>query len=113
MTGVGVIYLRASIKPIPFPVHVTFVKKILADGEPCRKCREVEERLKQGGYWPQINAIVIADERDPDSDGLRLAREFNVKVAPFFLVSDGAQTKVYSIFLQLVREVLEPAQSSP
>lgn len=92
-------------------MHITFVKKILLDGEPCRKCREVEERLKQGGYWPQIDAVAIADERDPESEGLQLARQFNVKVAPFFLVRDGGETKAYSIFLQLVREVLEPARS--
>ncbi len=93
-------------------MHLTFVKKILADGEPCRKCRDVEERLKQGGYWPQIDTVVIADERDANSAGLQLARRYDVKVAPFFVVRKGDETQVYTIYLQLVREVLAPALDS-
>jgi hypothetical protein len=93
-------------------VHITFVKKILADGEPCRKCRDVEERLRQGGYWPQIDTVVIADERDANSPGLQLAQQYHVKVAPFFLVREGDETKVYTIYLQLVREVLAPVLNS-
>ncbi len=87
-------------------MHLTFVKKILADGEPCRKCRDVEDRLKQGGFWPQIDSVIIADERDAASPGLQLALQHEVKVAPFFLVRAGNETKVYTIYLQLVREVL-------
>jgi hypothetical protein len=89
-------------------LHITFVKKILADGEPCRKCREVEDRLRRGGYWEKINEVVIADERDPQSAGLELAREHNVVVAPFFVVKDPTGVRIFTIFLQLVREVLEP-----
>ena len=93
-------------------MHLTFVKKILANGEPCRKCRDVEERLKQGGYWPQIDTVVIADERDVDSPGLQLARRHDVKVAPFFVVREGDKTEIYTIYLQLVREVLAPVLNS-
>jgi hypothetical protein len=91
-------------------MHVTFVKKILADGTPCRKCLDVEARLKAGGYWARIDEIRVADERDPDSSGWPLVREFNVGVAPFFVVREGDTAKVYSIFLQLVREVLAPTR---
>ncbi|MSR15591.1 MAG: hypothetical protein EXR86_13735 [Gammaproteobacteria bacterium] len=95
-------------------MHITFVKKILADGEACRKCREVEERLRRAGYWPKIDAVVIADERDPHSAGLQLAQKHKVAVAPFFVVRDAAGVRIYTIFLQLVREVLEaPAAATP
>jgi len=93
-------------------MHVTFVKKVLADGTPCQKCRDVEDRLKAGGYWSQIDAILVADEREPDGAAWALAREFNVKVAPFFVVRDRGGIQAYSIFLQLVREVLEPARQA-
>ena len=50
-------------------MHITFVKKILADGQACRKCRDVEQRLERSGYWSAIDEVIIADERDPDSAG--------------------------------------------
>ena len=92
-------------------MHITFVKKILADGTPCRKCQDVEARLKAGGHWSRIDAICIADERDPDSEGWTFAREFKVNVAPFFVVRDRGTTKAYTIYLQFVREVLERAEA--
>ncbi len=48
---------------------ITFVKKILANGQPCGKCRDVEERLTAGNHWRAIDRVVIADERDPDVGG--------------------------------------------
>ena len=91
-------------------VHVTFVKKILADGTPCRKCHDVEQRLERDGYWSSIDAVVVADERDPRSAGMILAKELNVQYAPFFVVRQGDETRVYTIYLQFVREVLETRQ---
>lgn len=96
-------------------MHITFVKKILASGEACRKCQDVEDRLRRGGYWDRIDAVVIADERDPDSAGMQLALEHQVSSAPFFIVDNGGDVRVYTIFLQLIREVfqaVEPATSA-
>lgn len=96
-------------------MHITFVKKVLASGKPCRKCQDVEDRLRRGGYWERIDAVVIADERDPESAGMQLAREHHVSSAPFFVVESGGEVRVYTIFLQLVREVFqttEPAASA-
>ncbi len=88
-------------------MHVTFVKKILANGETCHKCLDIESRLKESGYWSRIDNVCVADEREPEGLGMQLAREFDVKVAPFFLVRNGEETKVYSIYLQLIREVFQ------
>jgi hypothetical protein len=88
-------------------VHVTFVKKVLVNGEACRKCGDVEQRLSAAGYWPRIDAVVVADARDPASEGMRLAARHGVTVAPFFLVQHKDQARVYTIYLQFVREVLE------
>lgn len=85
---------------------VTFVKKILANGQPCGKCRDVEERLTAGNHWPQINRVVVADERDQCSEGMRLAAALEVDRAPFFIVETPTQTVTYTVFLKFAKEVL-------
>lgn len=89
-------------------MHITFVKKIGADGLPCRKCRDVESRLEAAGLMGCIDDIAVADERDPKGAGWQLARAHSMTSAPFFLVRRGDETEVYTIYLKLVREVLEP-----
>lgn len=88
-------------------VHITLVKKILASGEPCRKCKDVEDRLKRGGHWDRIDEVMIADERDPDSPGNLLANDLGVTLAPFFVVTDQGNVSVYSLYFKFVKEVLE------
>ena len=92
--------------------HVTFVKKIKADGSPCRKCVDVEQRLQAGNLMSRIGRVVIADERDPESEGMRLAAELGVDAAPFFIViTDGAQT-VYTSYVKVLNEVLSAPTSA-
>ena len=87
-------------------MHITFVKKILANGEPCAKCADVQQRLVSSGQIDSIQSVVIADERDPHSEGMRLADAHGVEVAPFFIVEDGDRTTVYTVYLRFAREVL-------
>ena len=93
-------------------MHVTLVKKILASGEPCRKCKDVEDRLKSGGYWDRIDEVLIADERDPDSAGMRLADQLGVTLAPFFVVREDDTTRVYTLYFKFVKEVFEQTVSA-
>ena len=86
-------------------MHITFVKKILANGEPCPKCADVEQRLKTAGEMRSISRVLVADERDPESEGMRLAIRHGVQVAPFFVVEDGANTTVYTIYLRFSKEI--------
>ena len=87
-------------------MHVTFVKKILADGTPCAKCADVEARLRRDGHWSRIDAVVLADERDPRSEGMVLAVRHGVSLAPFFVVTDDrGRTTIYTSYLKLVREI--------
>jgi phosphoadenosine phosphosulfate reductase len=91
-------------------MHVTMVKKRLASGEPCRKCAQTEEMLRQRGLWDRIDEVVWAAEDDPESPGMVLAQRFGVEQAPFFLVSDDTgHVSAYSSALQLIREKLQPA----
>ncbi len=92
---------------------ITFVKKILASGEPCAKCADVEARLTSGGYLGRINETLIADERDPASQGMQLAERLNVDRAPFFVVENDGTEVVYTVFFKFLREVLEAPASRP
>lgn len=87
---------------------ITLVKKIKVDGSLCRKCGEVVERLERDGMWGRIDRVVTADERDPASEGLRIAERYGVERAPFFVVErPGEAPQVYTVYLRLRREVLE------
>ncbi len=88
-------------------MRITFVKKIKADGSPCRKCAEVQARLEKDGYIDEIARTVIADERDTDSEGMQLAKQFDVDRAPFFIVeNEGQEPGIYTVYFKLVNEVL-------
>jgi hypothetical protein len=88
-------------------MNITFVKKIKADGSPCRKCAEVQTRLEKDGHIDKIDRTVIADERDSNSEGMQLAKQYDVDRAPFFIVEDDdSDPIVYTVYFKFVNEVL-------
>jgi hypothetical protein len=89
-------------------MKITLVKKILADGSPCRKCGDVLQKLDESGHMKHIDEILVADERDPESAGLALAKELDVHRAPFFVVErEGQAPEVHTVYLKFVKDVLE------
>ena len=42
----------------------------------------------------KIDHVAVADEREPNSEGMQLARRHGVVVAPFFLVEQNGTTMV-------------------
>jgi hypothetical protein len=92
-------------------MRITFVKKVLANGEPCGKCADVESRLERDSYKDRIDRIVIADERDPESEGMRIAADLGIWRAPFFLVEEENKTTVYDIYFKFVNEVMKAKTS--
>jgi hypothetical protein len=50
-------------------MKITVVKKIKADGRPCRKSANVLEKLEQSGLIDRIDQVVVADEREPSAKG--------------------------------------------
>lgn len=86
---------------------ITLVKKIKADGSPCRKCRDVLERLLRDGLMDAIDRVAVADERDPASEGMQLAARHGVDRAPFFLVEhEDGRTEVHTVYLLFARKFL-------
>lgn len=90
-------------------MHVTMVKKRLANGQPCEKCVQAEELLKRRGLWQRIDEVVWADESDASSPGMQLADARGIKLAPFFIVKDGAAEQVYTSALGFIKERLSDA----
>jgi len=89
-------------------MHIAMVRKIGADGAPCRKCAEVERRLRDAGLLARIDRVIIADERDPESEGMQLAARYGVDRAPFFVVEDDAgPARIYTVYHRFLKEVLE------
>jgi hypothetical protein len=90
-------------------MHITLVKKIKADGSPCRKCADVERKLIEAGLMPRIQQVVVADERLPLSPGMQLAAQYGVEAAPFFIVDrgTGGALEIHTVYLRFVREVLD------
>lgn len=56
-----------------------------------------------------IDDVVIADERDEQSPGMRLARKHAIELAPFFIVQDGDETRIYTVYLKFVKAELDSA----
>lgn len=87
-------------------MKITFVKKILVDGNPCPKCADVEKKLRQSGNIDQIDEVLIADVRDPDSAGMQLANDLQVTRAPFFVVERDGDVEVFTVYFKFVKQVL-------
>jgi hypothetical protein len=88
-------------------MHITMVKKRLADGSECRKCQEATAHLQSRGLWEHVKEIVWAHEGDHTSHGMVLSRHHGVDRAPFFIVRDDDGECVYVSVLQLVRDRLD------
>merc|ERR1719367_613949 len=106
----------ASLRPLPvlhdyrfFASKVAFVKKIYSDGSTCQKCDFVWKQIEKDGLVHKIDRTVVADERDPSSEGIVMATKHNVKRAPFFVVEDDAKPeageKMYDVYFKLKKDV--------
>jgi phosphoadenosine phosphosulfate reductase len=95
-------------------MHVTMIKKRLANGQPCEKCVQAEDLLKRRGLWERIDEVVWADESDPNSAGMKLAQEKSVALAPFFIVKEGDAEQVYTSVMGFIKErLMPPAETMP
>ena len=88
-------------------MKITFVKKVLADGSPCKKCNEVIAKMEAADQLRLIDSIVVADEANPESEGMLLAAKHDVSKAPFFIVEqDDGSVAIHTIYFKFVKEVL-------
>ncbi len=93
--------------------RITMVKKRLLNGEPCKKCAQAEEMLRNRGYWEHIDRVAWAEEGNEDSEGMRLGKEHGVELAPFFIVEEeGQATKVYVSAIKFTKEQFGKAKAA-
>lgn len=89
-------------------MSILMIKKILLDGSPCGKCAQAEDILKKRGFWNLIDQVVIADEADTNSEGMKLAAEKNVTLAPFFIIrDDNGEERLYTRVFEFIKKELE------
>jgi hypothetical protein len=85
---------------------ITLVKKILSDGNPCKKCKTILYKLEASGLIEKIDSVAIATEGDLTSEGYLLAQKYNQENAPFFIVAYENGTSealsTYEDFLKIV-----------
>jgi phosphoadenosine phosphosulfate reductase len=91
-------------------MHITMVKKELADGQPCKKCLQAEEMLRVREVWDRIDEVVIADEADPQSDGMKLGAKYEIDIAPFFIVEDGGEETVFTSIAKFLKQTFPDAK---
>ena len=91
-------------------MHVTMVKKLLEGGRACDKCVKAEELLKSKGLWGNIHEVIWAIDGDPESPGMTLAAQKGVQIAPFFIVRDGTEERIYESVLRFIKECFVPTQ---
>jgi len=87
-------------------MRVRMVKKQFVDGSTCQKCVQAEELLRRRGLWERIDQVVWANEGDASSEGMRLAAEHQVELAPFFVVEHAGETQIFTSVLKLIADVL-------
>ena len=86
--------------------QITCVKKVLDDGSECPKCRQISKLLDKEGLLGFIDRTVIADSKDPSGEGMKLVKLWGMKRAPFFIVEQGNEHKVYQSALEFIRKEL-------
>lgn len=96
---------------------VILVKKVTEDGEYCRKCKDVQAKLEKDKVEKWIGNTVIADVRELESEGIKLAKHFDINTAPFFLVrtqeeeAKNEEWKVVSTYLPLKKLLQKRAKN--
>lgn len=89
-------------------MHITIIKKTNLNGNDCPKSAKVLKELKDLGLMDQINEIIVADEREPSSEGFALALKHDVEAAPFFIVTDDdGSTRIYKAYHKFIKEIFD------
>jgi len=86
----------------------------MPDGSLCAKCSEVSERLVKDELLELINYIAIADSRHEDSEGVQLAKKYQVERAPFFVVEDEEKNvHVFDVYFKFKRFIQKNQNVNP
>jgi len=92
--------------------EIAFIKKKLENGEWCAKCNDVSARLEKDDMLKYIDQTLVADMKDPNSEGKLLAEKYNVNRAPFFIIKDteSDSVEVFDIYFKFKRHIEKSAK---
>jgi len=79
---------------------ITLVKKVDSNGNDCKKCKQVVTLLNKEGIMDDIDKVETIVEGDSNSMGNLLAQKYKIKNAPFFVVKENEETRVYPYYTQ-------------
>ena len=87
-------------------MKITMVKKLNPDGNSCRKCLNIESRLKKDKLFHKIDNHLYVN----NIDGNKLAIKYNVNAVPFFIVksydkNNKNNTKIYTIYMKMKKDI--------
>jgi hypothetical protein len=89
---------------------ITMVVKQSRQGETSEASLEVKNHLSTNGLINLIDRVVVAEEGDLSSEGMRLAEIYQVDRLPFFLVADEmGEVRLFTAYPQVLKDVLLPA----
>jgi len=83
------------------------VKKRLKGGAACQKCDQAEKHLAQRGLLDSVDRVVWAEEGNADSEGMRLAEQYGVLHAPFFLLEADDAVQVETSVVRVAKLLQE------
>ena len=63
--------------------------------------------LRNRGLWQRIDEVVWAEEGNPDSAGGKLAEQYGVEIAPFFLVEKEGEVVLYKSAIKFMKELVK------
>ena len=115
-TATGVEALQSVKAHSDTDTAVVVVKKIMEDGSYCRKCNDVAKKMQKDDVEKWVGYTGFADMRDMDSEGIKLAKHFEIVTAPFFLVrsreeeEQNKEWRVVRSYLQLKKMLLDAAE---
>ena len=94
-------------------MHITMVKKMLEGGRACDKCLQAEQLLRNKGLWDKVNEVLWAVEGDANSQGMLIAANKGITLAPFFIVkNENGTERTYDSVLKFVKDCFGPEQGS-
>lgn len=96
-------------------MSILMVNKILLDGTTCGKCAQAVEILRKRGYWDRIDTVVYAEEGNAESEGMKLAADYDINLTPFFIVKDeDGSDRLYTRVFEFIKKELEvPSSGAP
>ena len=85
---------------------ITMVKKLTPSGSLCRKCLNIESRLKKDNLFDKIDYHLYVNNINGD----KLAIKYNINTVPFFIVESydlngNYREDIYTVYMKMKKDI--------